>query len=141
MKLTLALALATSLISTSTASAQQPRSLAGPTYVFFDFGKLALSRDAEASLTELIASIPRRSGAVVEVVGFSDTAGSTGANRSIALKRAIAVRDFLQARGLATETIRISAHGEQQLLVATADGVREAQNRRVEVRVLGQDPR
>ena len=36
-------------------------------------------------------------------------------------------------RGIARQDISITAFGETQPLVATADGVREPQNRRVEI--------
>jgi outer membrane protein OmpA-like peptidoglycan-associated protein len=43
------------------------------------------------------------------------------------------VRDELVRNGIALPNIGMSAMGERQPLVPTADGVREPQNRRVEI--------
>jgi outer membrane protein OmpA-like peptidoglycan-associated protein len=50
-----------------------------------------------------------------------------------ALRRANAVRDALVRKGVPTQAITVI--GEQGLLVQTGDGVREPQNRRVEILV------
>ena len=108
--------------------------VAAPHYIFFDFGRPVLSRDAEAVLGDVVKVAQANPGARIDVVGFSDAAGPAWANASISRKRAEVVRDYLVSKGLSGSSMRIAARGEQSLLVPTADGVREPQNRRVEVR-------
>ena len=52
---------------------------------------------------------------------------------ALSLRRANAVRDELVREGVAASDISIVALGESHPMVPTADGVREAQNRRVEI--------
>ena len=49
------------------------------------------------------------------------------------MRRASAVRQRLQQLGIAANDIAVFAKGESEPLVATTDGVREPQNRRVEI--------
>lgn len=49
------------------------------------------------------------------------------------MRRAQAVRKLLVDSGIADNIIDVSSHGEENLLIKTADNVANAQNRRVEV--------
>ena len=49
------------------------------------------------------------------------------------MRRAQAVASELVRDGVPRDQIAITGHGEDALLVRTADGVREPQNRRVEI--------
>jgi outer membrane protein OmpA-like peptidoglycan-associated protein len=48
-------------------------------------------------------------------------------------RRADSVRSYLAGRGIPDGSIATEAFGESRPLVETADGVREPQNRRVEI--------
>ena len=50
-----------------------------------------------------------------------------------AADRPTAVKDALVREGVPAQAITVIGRGEQGLLVPTADGVREPQNRRVEI--------
>jgi outer membrane protein OmpA-like peptidoglycan-associated protein len=52
---------------------------------------------------------------------------------ALSLRRANAVKDALVRNGVPATAIAVVGRGEQGLLVPTADGVREPQNRRVEI--------
>ena len=54
-------------------------------------------------------------------------------NNALSQRRAEVVASELVARGISREEIGVTAFGESRPLVATADGVREPQNRRVEI--------
>jgi OOP family OmpA-OmpF porin len=69
------------------------------------------------------------------VTGHTDRAAETGYNDTLSLKRAQAVRKQLIARGLPEESVSAAGRGEREPLVASADGTREAKNRRVEITV------
>jgi outer membrane protein OmpA-like peptidoglycan-associated protein len=72
----------------------------------------------------------------IEVTGHTDRAGSDAYNMALSLRRANAVKDQLVREGIAANQITVMGRGESQPLLPTADGVREPQNRRVEI-VLG----
>ena len=71
--------------------------------------------------------------AAIRVTGHSDRTGTAAARRRIALRRATAVGDYLQARGVLPNLLRIEGASDSRPMVETADGVREPQNRRVEI--------
>ena len=106
---------------------------AGPTLVFFDWGKGELSGDARASLdkvAELHAAAPR----AMTVDGHSDKSGASAGNLAASRRRAGIVRDYLAAKGVPASAMIVRAYGETWPIIATEDGVREVQNRRVEIR-------
>ena len=118
------------------ASAQEAgASHAGRFMIFFDWGKPEISRDAAATLDESVAAWRARPGETVTVEGHSDRSGPAGANRRSAMQRATAVRDELVRRGVPGAAIAVRSWGEERPLIATEDGVREPQNRRVDISI------
>ncbi|QYU69956.1 OmpA family protein [Leptolyngbya sp. 15MV] len=61
------------------------------------------------------------------------TSGSARDNEGLANRRNASVRQYITARGIPDGQITAQGFGERQLRVPTADGVRELQNRRVEI--------
>jgi outer membrane protein OmpA-like peptidoglycan-associated protein len=69
----------------------------------------------------------------IDVTGHTDTVGSDAYNMRLSRRRAESVAAELEARGIPSSEIAIFAKGKKDLLVPTADGVREPQNRRVQI--------
>jgi outer membrane protein OmpA-like peptidoglycan-associated protein len=67
------------------------------------------------------------------LAGHADKSGSAQYNVGLSQRRADAVRSYLEGRGVPGGAIASEAFGESRPLVETADGVREPQNRRVEI--------
>lgn len=106
-----------------------------PFLLFFDSGKAEISRDANGTLGQAVAAWRNGRFSRVSVVGHSDRSGPSAGNHRVSRARAEAVRQALLIEGVPEAAIRFEAQGEQQPIIATADGVREPQNRRVEVRL------
>lgn len=108
---------------------QQP----GTYLVFFDFNKSEITPEAREVLR--IASMNYAANPVtrIEVVGHADRSGSAAYNKKISQRRADAVKKVLSQMGISRKQIKVYAKGEVDPLVPTEDGVREPQNRRVEV--------
>lgn len=102
--------------------------------VFFDWDKSVLSSGANDVLDAVVAEVMSRDDvATIVVTGHTDSSGPQKYNDKLSKKRAQAVMDGLVARGLTADNVRVTARGENDLLVQTADGVREPANRRAEI--------
>lgn len=107
-----------------------------PHYVFFDWGKNELSRDATAELDKVAGEYAAKGGGTVVLAAYTDRSGDARANRVISRKRGELVRDYLVGKGVPASAIRVQAYGEDHPFVTTDDGVREVQNRRVDAWVI-----
>jgi len=112
---------------------QPPSTAQAPSLVFFDWDKSNLSPQAMATIREAAAAYKATSGARITNVGNTDTSGSTDYNMALSIRRADAVKSALIQNGVPAAAIETAGRGQTKLLVATADGVREPQNRRVEL--------
>ena len=109
--------------------------------VFFDWGKVEIQRDYAAAVDKIAARAAAEANVRLVVEGHSDRSGPSSASRQSSSRRAAAVRDHLITRGVPANRIEVRAWGEERPLIATADGVREPQNRRVDVRLVALDRR
>lgn len=98
--------------------------------VFFDFDKSTVGEGGANVIDAVVNEINARNIRSVNIVGHTDTAGSKAYNERLANRRANAVKSELIARGVPAGIITTDARGENELLVNTADGVREPANRR-----------
>ena len=67
------------------------------------------------------------------LTGHADRSGADAYNMALSLRRGAATKDELVRNGVPANAIVIIGKGESAPLVPTADGVREPQNRRVEI--------
>lgn len=105
----------------------------GPYIVFFDFDSAAITAEAGAVLANAITAYGNCGGARVMLAGHTDRAGSARYNMGLAARRNAAVAEYMTTRGVPASSITSEAFGESMPRVPTADGVREPQNRRVEI--------
>ena len=105
----------------------------GPYIVFFDWDKSALLPAATSVLDNAVSQYANCGNARVMLAGHADKSGSDKYNVGLSQRRNAAVRGYLETQGITGGAISTEAFGETAPLVQTADGVREPQNRRVEV--------
>ena len=101
--------------------------------VFFDWDRYNLSPQALNTLQQAATAYKTRGGARITATGHTDTSGPENYNMALSLRRANAVKDALVKEGVPATAITTIGRGEADLLVKTGDGVREPQNRRVEI--------
>jgi outer membrane protein OmpA-like peptidoglycan-associated protein len=116
-----------------TLAAAPPPMAQAPWLVFFDWDKSKLSPEAMTTISQAAQAYKATSGARISNVGNTDTSGSTDYNMALSIRRADAVKSALIENGIPANAIETAGRGQTNLLVPTADGVREPQNRRVEV--------
>ena len=101
--------------------------------VFFDWNKAELTDRARQIIDEAAQARTRQQVTRIEVNGYTDRSGAPQYNDALSLRRANAVAAELLRRGVPRNEIVTRGFGEANPLVPTADGVREPQNRRVEI--------
>lgn len=101
--------------------------------LYFQEGSNVLTPESQAEFAKVKGEIVGRAAAEVMVIGHTDRVGSLQANDALSLKRAESVRDLLIAAGVPGDKLEVAGRGEREPLVATADEVAEAKNRRVEI--------
>ena len=116
------------------ASAAVPAPVPVRTYlVFFDWDSADLTDRARQVIAEAAQGSTRVRTTRIEVSGYADRSGTAQYNRKLSLRRAEAVTAELVRDGVAREQIGVSGYGDGNPLVPTPAGVREPQNRRVEI--------
>ena len=114
--------------------APAPSAAAARTYlVFFDWDRAVLSGRARQIVAEAAANVPRASLTRRDVDGYTDPSGPRRYNQGLSVRRAEAVTAELVRDGVPRGSIAVRGFGDTGLLVATGPGVREPQNRRVEI--------
>jgi OOP family OmpA-OmpF porin len=101
--------------------------------VFFDWDKYNITPEGQ-QIIQLAAQQYRAGGSVrLQVTGYTDLSGSAGYNQRLSERRANAVANALAALGVARNDMVVTGRGMNDPRVPTAPGVREPQNRRVEI--------
>jgi OmpA family protein len=111
--------------------------------VFFDWNSTALSQQALNTIKQAAVAFQANPDARIIVSGYTDTSVDEKTALALTERQAAAVRDALMREGVPSQSISSQAYGSQKPLVPTAQGVREPQNRRVEIvltRPTGQTP-
>jgi outer membrane protein OmpA-like peptidoglycan-associated protein len=101
----------------------------GAVKLYFDTGKSAVQADAKVLLADIIKYGNASPNSKIQISGFHDKRGGTAANAELAKNRAKAVRDLLQAAGLAADRMILVPPVE---LVGSAD---DKEARRVDVSI------
>ncbi len=119
------------------APAAPPAPAPARTYlVFFNWDKADLTPRAMQIVSEAAQASQSTNVTQLNVNGYTDTSGSASYNMKLSYRRANSVASQLVQDGVPKANIEIKGYGETHLLVPTGPGVREPQNRRVEI-ILG----
>jgi outer membrane protein OmpA-like peptidoglycan-associated protein len=100
--------------------------------VFFEFDKSSLTADGRR-VVDAAAAAFKTGKSSVAIAGYTDLAGTQQYNLALSKRRADTVKTALVRDGVPAAAIDEKWFGKQNPRVPTADGVREPQNRRVEV--------
>lgn len=105
----------------------------GPFLVFFDWDRSVITPEAAAILDRAADQYAATGQTSIALAGHADKSGKADYNVALSQRRADAVKAYMTNKGVAAGVITTEAFGESRPLVDTADGVREPQNRRVEI--------
>jgi outer membrane protein OmpA-like peptidoglycan-associated protein len=101
--------------------------------VFFDFDKSNLRGDAQKIVSEAVEYAKTNGKATIVATGHTDTSGPDAYNMALSERRAKTVEKELERLGIPASEVVVHWKGESEPLVQTGDGVKEPQNRRVEI--------
>ena len=106
--------------------------------VFFDYNKSTLNSASKGVINKLYKASKGAKRADFELTGHADRSGSDAYNMALSKRRAVSVKEQLVRLGIPARDISVNWKGESQPLVKTNDGIKEAQNRRTEIKVFTQ---
>lgn len=106
-----------------------------PGIVFFEFDSAAPPADARQTIEFVSRNAAACRWTAFAVTGHTDRAGSNAYNVGLSERRAQAVAALMASMGVPQSAITTGARGEEEPRVPTEDGVRNPQNRRVEIGV------
>lgn len=101
--------------------------------VFFGFNKYNLTNEANRVISEAVTAAKESGSASILITGHTDTVGSNIYNDRLSMRRSNIVKAEMVRQGVSPSSISASGKGETELLVQTADGVKEPQNRRASI--------
>ena len=101
--------------------------------MFFDFDKSNITPEAATILDSAVQAYGNCNNVPIMLAGYTDLAGTVKYNIGLSERRNTSVRGYLNAHGIADSAISSKAFGKSNPRVPTANGVRELQNRRVEI--------
>ena len=101
--------------------------------VFFDWDSAVVGPSGREVIGLAAQTYKAGSPVNVQVTGFTDTSGSADYNQRLSVRRADAVGAVLVQDGVPQNALVVAGRGQNDLRVPTPDGVREPQNRRVEI--------
>ncbi|MBI4774103.1 MAG: OmpA family protein [Deltaproteobacteria bacterium] len=101
--------------------------------VLFDFGKAKIKSSAHGYLDEVAETLKNNPSLTVEIAGHTDNVGSAKYNKKLSLRRAKAVANYLNKKGISMDRLPTTGHGFSQPVASnkTKDG--RAKNRRTEL--------
>jgi len=104
---------------------------------FFDFDKSVLKPEGKAKLDDLVSKIQGVNLEVIIAVGHTDSIGSDAYNQKLSVRRSEAVKAYLVSKGVEKNRVYTEGKGEKQPVADNKTKEGRAQNRRVEIEVVG----
>lgn len=106
-----------------------------PSDISFDTDRADINPNFRPVLDNFAGSLVKNPVTTVTIIGHTDSSGSDAINNPLSVNRAASVRDYLVARGVASNRISIDGRGSREPLVANDTSTNRAKNRRVEIYV------
>jgi OOP family OmpA-OmpF porin len=114
-----------------------PRIVTFKADTFFDFDKSAVKPEGRAALRSLVDQAKGATVEQVRIEGHTDSTGPAKYNIGLSVRRAEAVKRLLVQEGIPADKVVTEGLGESQPVASNATRDGRAQNRRVEVELVG----
>lgn len=103
----------------------------------FDFDRAVIKAEGRANLDSLIEKVKGLNLEVIVAVGHTDSTGPAAYNQVLSVRRAEAVKAYFVSKGIDANRVFTEGKGSAQPVGDNATRTGRAQNRRVEVEVVG----
>ncbi len=104
---------------------------------FFDFDKDTLKPEGRQVLDQVAGQVDTLNLETLIAVGHTDSIGSEQYNQGLSERRANSVKNYLVSKGIASDRIYTEGKGETSPVASNATREGRAQNRRVEIEIVG----
>ncbi len=104
---------------------------------FFDFDKSTLKAEGRQVLDQVAEQASAMSLETLIAVGYTDSTGPAAYNLKLSERRANAVKDYLASKGVPADRIYTEGKGKADPVATNATRQGRAQNRRVEIELVG----
>jgi len=104
---------------------------------FFDFGKDTLKPEGRQVLDQVASQVETLNLETLIAVGHTDSIGSEQYNQGLSERRANSVKNYLVGKGIPADRIYTEGKGETSPVADNATREGRAQNRRVEIEIVG----
>ena len=104
---------------------------------FFDFDKDTLKPEGRQVLDQVASQVDTINLETLIAVGHTDSIGTEQYNQGLSERRAASVKNYLVSKGIAADRIYTEGKGELNPVASNATREGRAQNRRVEIEIVG----
>ncbi len=106
--------------------------------IFFDFDRSSLKEGSKPELRRVAEFMKNNPGAEIEIAGHTDSLGPEYYNSALSNRRAKAVFDYLVEIGIGSDRLVSRGFGESKPIASNDNEEGQAQNRRVEFKILSE---
>ena len=125
--------------------AQAPEPVVAPTTTkvvlnadtFFDFDKSTIKPEGRQILNQVAEQVSAIELETLIATGHTDSTGPDAYNQKLSERRANSVKEYLVSRGVPADRIYTEGKGEAEPVATNATREGRAQNRRVEIEIVG----
>lgn len=125
--------------------AQAPEPVVAPTTTkvvlnadtFFDFDKSTIKPEGRQILNQVAEQVSAIELETLIATGHTDSTGPDAYNQKLSERRANSVKEYLVSRGVPADRIYTEGKGESEPVATNATREGRAQNRRVEIEIVG----
>ena len=104
-----------------------------PSDVSFDTNRYEIKSNLRPVLDRFATTLNQNPVTTVSIIGHTDSTGSDAINNPLSVNRAASTRDYLVARGVASNRIAIDGRGSREPIADNNPAGGRAMNRRVEI--------
>ena len=106
--------------------------------IFFATGNFSLRPESAAELDIIVRWLQENPGVRIRINGHTDNVGQAADNMTLSTRRARAVTEYLQSKGIEASRLSFQGYGATRPVAPNTDDAGRARNRRTELEIISQ---